>query len=58
MCNDIELRLRNLGVPFFGLSQKLIVQDDDNRLEGTITSTKLQALQKKMIQYLEDMYAA
>jgi hypothetical protein len=57
MCNDMELRLRNLGVPFFGVSQRLIVRDEDEPHEGRITSNELKALQIKMIQYLEDMYS-
>jgi hypothetical protein len=51
-----EQMLRELGVPFFGVSQKYIVLPGDDNPYGKITPEKLAELQRKMVQHLQDMY--
>jgi hypothetical protein len=56
--------LKRLGVPFFGVNSKFIIANDlqqttaarDALSQATITESELLDLQKKMIQYLEDLY--
>jgi hypothetical protein len=57
MHNHMELQLRSLGVPFFGVPQKLIVETREEAQEEKITHQELRSLQLRMIEYLEDMYA-
>lgn len=64
MHNFYATELKKLGVPFFGVSPALIIANDiqqtvasrDPLSKATITSEELMNLQRKMIQYLEDMY--
>ena len=56
--------LKRLGSPFFGVNPKLIIMNEiqqvaatrDPLSQATITEAELIALQRKMIQYLEDLY--
>jgi hypothetical protein len=56
--------LKRLGVPFFGVSPSLIIANDlqqthaarDPLSKAMITQEELLVLQRKMLQYLEDMY--
>jgi hypothetical protein len=51
-----EQKLKELGVPFFGVSQKFIVSPGDDNPYGKITPEQLVNLQKRMVQHLQDMY--
>jgi hypothetical protein len=51
-----EQRLRELGVPFFGVSQKYIALPGDDNPYGKITPEQLIVLQQRMVQHLQDMY--
>jgi hypothetical protein len=57
MHTHMEQRLCELGIPFFGLPSTLITETDDVFQEGKISAKELRVLQKKMLDYLEDMYA-
>lgn len=56
--------LKRLGVPFFGVDPKFIIANElqqtvaarDALSQATITEAELLDLQRRMIQYLEDMY--
>jgi hypothetical protein len=56
--------MKKLGVPFFGVSPSLIIANDlqqtyatrDPLSKAMITQEELLVLQRKMVQYLEDMY--
>ena len=49
-------QLCHLGVPFFGLDPRLVV-DHQDRVDGShISTVKLAELQRKMLDYLESMY--
>ena len=58
------VELKRLGVPFFGVDPKYIIANElqqtnavRNALsQATITEVELLGLQRRMIQYLEDMY--
>jgi hypothetical protein len=58
------IELKRLGVPFFGVNPKFIIANElqqttaarDVLSQATITEAELLDLQKKMIQYLEDLY--
>jgi hypothetical protein len=64
MNNHYETELKKLGVPFFGVSPSLIIANElqqtaaaHNPLsKAMITQEEMAGLQKKMIQYLEDLY--
>jgi hypothetical protein len=64
MSNFHAAELKRLGVPFFGVSPSLIIANElqqtsaarDPLSKALITQEELMALQRKMIQYLEDMY--
>lgn len=64
MANVHSVELKKLGVPFFGVDPKHMVANElqqtaaaRNALsQATITEKELVELQRKMIQYLEDMY--
>jgi hypothetical protein len=59
-----DKELKRLGVPFFGVSPDLIIANELQQTaaernplsKATITQEELSQLQRKMIQYLEDMY--
>ncbi|KAK7556353.1 hypothetical protein IWX49DRAFT_579491 [Phyllosticta citricarpa] len=55
--------LKSLGVPFFGVRPELVVKDENAEEEKPlllakkrITESELVKLQRKMLEYLEDMY--
>jgi hypothetical protein len=56
--------LKRLGVPFFGVNPKFIIMNEIQQVAATrdplsqaaITEAELIDLQRKMIQYLEDLY--
>jgi hypothetical protein len=64
MSNFHAAELKRLGVPFFGVSSSLIIANDlqqttaarDPLSKALITQEELMGLQRKMVQYLEDMY--
>ncbi|KAH7045258.1 hypothetical protein B0J12DRAFT_787190 [Macrophomina phaseolina] len=64
MFNAMSGQLKSLGVPFFGVKPELIANQEEagagaNSGAGSrakITPDELLKLQKKMIEYLEDMY--
>jgi hypothetical protein len=70
MFRGMSFEMKALGVPFFGVSEDLISLDGPKpgitidraglKLEDNtypkVTQEELTALQRKMIQYLEDMY--
>ena len=51
-----EMRLKGLGVPFFGVPSERITKRGEDEVAGKITEAKLRELQQKMIDYLEAMY--
>lgn len=65
MVREMTVRLRNLGVPFFGTrsdliipagKEKLAVEAGDSKVEkGKILEVELVNLQKKMLAMLEEM---
>lgn len=56
--------LKKLGVPFFSVNPKYIIMNDIQQVaathnplsQATITEVELIDLQRRMIQYLEDLY--
>jgi hypothetical protein len=56
--------LKRLGVPFFGVNARHVIANElqqtvaarDPLSQAAITETELVELQRKMIQYLEDLY--
>lgn len=65
MFDTMSLELKRLGVPFFGVRQGLVVATNSGTATSlpknsgpktTITPAELLALQKRMIEHLEDMY--
>ncbi|KAF2500597.1 hypothetical protein BU16DRAFT_523376 [Lophium mytilinum] len=67
MVDNMSLELKRLGVPFFGVKPELIIPPDEEKTAGTpppaasgvgpkITEDELLALQRRMVEYLEDMY--
>ncbi|TID25186.1 Serine/threonine-protein kinase [Venturia nashicola] len=64
MSEHHSAELKRLGVPFFGVNPKLIIMNDiqqfaatsDPLSQATITEAELIDLQRRMIQYLEDLY--
>lgn len=64
MFNAMSGQLKSLGVPFFGVKPELIANQEeagagansDAGSRAKITPDELLKLQKKMIEYLEDMY--
>ena len=65
MFRAINTELRNLGIPFFGINQDLIIQDKtgkvaesentENKPRCKISEEELQTLQNRMIEFLEDL---
>lgn len=59
-----SLELKKVGVPFFGVNPKHIIANElqqtvaarDPMSQARITEAELVELQKKMVQFLEDMY--
>ncbi|OJD40244.1 uncharacterized protein BKCO1_1000652 [Diplodia corticola] len=65
MFNAMSGQLKGLGVPFFGVKPELITRGDEAATAGSgpasgpkarVTDVELLKLQRKMIEYLEDMY--
>ncbi|KAL0264164.1 hypothetical protein SLS55_000110 [Diplodia seriata] len=61
MFNAMSGQLKSLGVPFFGVKPELITKGDEGSGPASgpktkVTEIELQKLQRKMIEYLEDMY--
>lgn len=64
MHNHYATELKKLGVPFFGVSPSLIIKNElqqtvaarDPLSKAMVTEKELAGLQRKMIQYLEDLY--
>lgn len=65
MSEAMSMRLKALGVPFFGTLSELIMSEISSaavapgsrpKWSPLITSTQLLSLQRRMIEYLEDMY--
>lgn len=66
MADSMCLQLKHLGVPFFGTGPNFIttsetsedvqVQTNTKPISGKITAEELLKLQRRMLQYLEDMY--
>lgn len=64
MADHHSAELKRLGVPFFGVNTKLIIMNEiqqvaasrDPLSQATITEPELFDLQRKMMQYLEDLY--
>jgi hypothetical protein len=64
MATAHNAELKRLGVPFFGVSPKHVVANAlqqavaarDPLSQAMITEGELVELQKKMVQYLEDLY--
>jgi hypothetical protein len=62
MVSEMTLRLKSLGVPFFGTRKELIVStSDDLGFDGShdqrIDGKQLLGLQRRMIEILEDLCA-
>lgn len=64
MDEAMTMELKGLGVPFFGTEKKLIVKDEEDvskmpvanvKWSPYITEAQLEVLQKKMVEYLEDL---
>ena len=64
MDEAMTMELKGLGVPFFGTEKKLIVKDEEDvskmpvanvKWSPYITEAQLEILQKKMVEYLEDL---
>lgn len=56
MFNAMSLELRKLGVPFFGISPDPDLPEHAGFLATKLPQEQLVKLQRKMIEYLEDMY--
>ncbi|KAB2575963.1 hypothetical protein DBV05_g5408 [Lasiodiplodia theobromae] len=65
MFNAMSGQLKGLGVPFFGVKPELIAKGDEaaaavsgpaSGSKTRVTEAELQKLQRRMIEYLEDMY--
>lgn len=64
MSEHHSAELKRLGVPFFGVNPKFIIMNEVQQLaattdplsQATITEAELIDLQRRMIQYLEDLY--
>jgi len=61
MCAAMSTNLKDLGVPFFGTNAALLKPEDYEAdakwTQGNkISTAQLRNLQKRMIEYLEDMY--
>jgi hypothetical protein len=64
MAKAHNLELKRLGVPFFGVNPRHVIANElqqtaaarDPLSQATITENELVELQRKMIQYLEDLY--
>ncbi|KAE9966377.1 hypothetical protein BLS_007041 [Venturia inaequalis] len=64
MSEHHSAELKRLGVPFFGVNPKFIIMNEIQQLaatsdplsQATITEAELIDLQRRMIQYLEDLY--
>lgn len=64
MSEHHSVELKRLGVPFFGVNPKFIIMNEIQQLaattdplsQATITEAELIVLQRRMIQYLEDLY--
>lgn len=60
----MSLELRTLGVPFFGVRPSLVDHPERSTSDAgtdsgprlTITAAELLTLQRRMLQYLQDMY--
>ena len=57
MKNHMSKHLHSLGIPFFELSADKVHNVDGEAPNGKISEDKLLELQKKMIEYLETIYA-
>jgi hypothetical protein len=49
-------QLGHLGVPFFGLDPRLVMDRSDGTDGSCISTIRLEELQRKMLDYLEAMY--
>lgn len=61
MFSEFHVRLKRLGVPFFGTKAELVRSKEKKNGElqkGMIEQEDLEALQKKMIGILEDLCKA
>ena len=60
MFNAMSGQLKSFCVPFFGVKPELIARGDEPTTAGfskaKVTETELVKLQRRMIEYLEDMY--
>jgi hypothetical protein len=57
MVTHMEKQFHESGVPFFGISSKLISEgDSEPTSRAKISSKELQRLQIRMLQHLKDMY--
>lgn len=63
MVRAMTLELQKLCVPFFGTRSECLIAsalvckgNDDNLPKDKITEERLRELQRRMLQYLEDMY--
>lgn len=52
MVKEMDGKLRNLGVPFFGMESELVRVDGK---DGMIDKTELVELQRRMLSILEDL---
>jgi Protein of unknown function (DUF2458) len=57
MYAHMEVQLRDLGIPFFGLDPDRVLTNGNESQDGKISKGELQKLQRRMLEYLEDMYA-
>ena len=58
MIDTMTAELKGLGVPFFGTDESLTgeYQEQPAQWSPPVTQDELLNLQKRMIQYLEDLY--
>jgi hypothetical protein len=66
MTDTQSAKLKSLGVPFFGVRPDLVLPDDDESADdvgsppsdgsGKISKKQLLALQRRMLDYLTDLY--
>jgi hypothetical protein len=67
MVDTMSAELKRLGVPFYGVRPELIISPEEREAGGTppppangvgpkITEGELLKLQRRMIEYLEDLY--
>lgn len=67
MVNEMTRKFKNLGIPFFGISSRLVIPvgkgevvegDGGIKLEkGMLHELDLVALQKRMLVFLEEMHS-